>query len=211
MLEIKQWATIELAKRTGRTIAEINPEIADKYREGDSLTKIAREYSIANNYEVTKNIAINIIFFALRELIPESELERIGKEHLINRGKEAYKKGEAIFSISLERKKKIGEKLYKDKKGIFALSHEQLSENWKKGREKRATAQGVLVFPDEEKKYFLELCANPEYQYQKGLHNGRPIYTKIIDELENKFNVRRSINTLMVYKCLYKKQIKNQV
>ncbi len=116
-------------------------------------------------------------------------------------GNKTYEERLGIYSMTLDQKvaagrkggKIGGKKLYEMGLGVHALT---LEEKREAGR-KAALARGQKPFSDEEKEYFLDLCKNQEYQYVAGEKNvGRPNYQLISDELERKFGIKRTTNSL---------------
>lgn len=78
---------------------------------------------------------------------------------------------------------KGGRKVYEERKGIFARTAEQISEDGRKGAYSMLLSQGKTLWTDEEKDLAYQLSQQTEYQWEKGLHKGKPNLKKITQEL----------------------------
>jgi len=217
---------IGLAKKTGRRIAADYPEIARDYRSGLTQEEIVEKYQLSQRYGLTSNVAVSAVSNALKDLIPEEELDVLSSAHSrigsIHRANLTYERGTGIFSQTTEdmrrNGRKAGKKCYREGLGVFSLSEQELSDAGKKGAqtlldegkgihaqtkaEKRKAsrlgllAQGKKPLSDEEKEAFFQLCEDVNYQHHSGRHYRRPDYQKISTELKRTFGTKRSIYTL---------------
>ncbi|MBI2584178.1 MAG: hypothetical protein HYW25_05905 [Candidatus Aenigmarchaeota archaeon] len=120
-------------------------------------------------------------------------------------GRIVYEQKLGIHGLSHEERSKIGKKAGKIggssarrmRKGIHSLTPEQRREISRKA----VAARGYAPFSDEEKTYFLELCADPEFQYGSGPNKGRPEHPRIAKGLEQRFGIDRSGSDLASMKC----------
>lgn len=216
-LNQKQIAAINLAKRLGKKIAQDYPQIAEDYRRGSTIKKIAENYGFAGEYRlITGKNTWNCLVSALEILIPEEERQVLGRQHMQMTGKKGYEESKGIFSLRVEelgearRKGGLisgrinGREVYKEKKGIHAQSKEEKRKFGKIG----ILAQGRKPFSDNEKIYFFELCESLEYQYKFGRQKGKPNYRSVSEGLERKFGIKRSVITLTSLMSKSKKEEK---
>lgn len=134
----EQVAAIELAQKKGLLIARRYPGIADDYRAGKSQLQIALDYGIMDDYGLTERIATNAVAMALYQLIPHDEMDMLNAEHQSARGKRLYEEGRGAFSLDPEQRRDAF------MKGLGSLTHEQLSENSRKGASKGGKIGGKL-------------------------------------------------------------------
>lgn len=231
-LSLEQISAIEMARRIGEKIVSDYPEIADDYRQGNTLNEIAEKYNIPEKYAIPYRNVRRCLQSAIKILISKEERKSLKRQHLQKSFLRNYKEGIGIFSFSSEKLKKMGRKLYEKKKGIHSQSKEEKIENAGKGgrkayelglgvhalsnkERKEFGRKGALVigrkpFSDEERIYFFELCENQEYQYEAGGNKGKPNYKLISEELERKFGIKRSTITLTDIMYRFRKEKDDQ-
>jgi hypothetical protein len=199
----EQVIAVKLAKQTGMVIAQDYPQIADNYKAGDTLRKIAKEYGFLEKYGITEVVAINAVHCALHELVSEAELSKLKSDHQSQGsktgGKKNYEQGLGIFSLTpeqnVEAQKKGGKNNYERGHGIFSLTPERKADVARKS----VLARGLTPWSTEEKIYLSDLCQTSEYRHSSGNHVGMPDYKKIAAELESKFGTKRTALALAMH------------
>lgn len=176
-LEDKQLAAIKFSTEVGRRLQIENPEIANDYRAGKTITEIIEKYDIGGRYSIyNRSTQVNAVSFALRGsnfnlkgvqnyggLISQSEMDDLHKEHLKEAGKKRYEEGSGAHSLSNEEKGNI------------------LKES--------LVRRGLTLWTPEERKYVFERIANPKYLHVGGGNrDGRPNYVKIAEEINVEFH-----------------------
>lgn len=186
----------------GKRIQELFPEIAEDYRNGNSLLDIVNKYGIQEEFGIKEATAKKSVSFALRGyggefkfffsnkpvytgLIDSSELLEIAKIHGVDSGK---KLGGKYGS-------KIGELTFKNKTGIHSQTNKEKSNSGKKG----LVSQGKTPWTDEELKTAYEMSFNPSYRRGIRVNTG-----KIAEEINSWFHNRNQIRTsFSVTRALY--------
>lgn len=141
-LSLRQLKAMKLAALVARKVQEEFPEVEKMYREGKNIPAISEEIDVSVRYNVNERVAYNSIYIALvghpqiknldslNGLLDEEERKKLGKAHQRERGliriKEFTKEQRKTWG------KKGGDRVFEDKKGIFALEKEELSNNGKK-------------------------------------------------------------------------------
>ncbi|MDO8459781.1 MAG: hypothetical protein Q7S74_01600 [Nanoarchaeota archaeon] len=163
----QQMAAIRRGIILGRTLQDDHPEIPQLYREGHSLKRIERDIGISSEYKVTELIAIAGIQktiaghnggFGIESYegsIPDDERQEIGKEHCVEASRRMYKEGKGAFSRTAEQMiedgRKGGKKAYEGGMGIHALTLEEKSElGCKGGKKVYEERKGIHALTSEE-------------------------------------------------------------
>jgi len=217
-ITMRQRVAINRARLAGRKIAKKYPSIAEDYDAGTTQAGLVREYSIMEEFGLTEKIAINAVQNALYELMPD-RMEELARQHLSESGRRLHREGIGAFSLPPERRVEIlmesvrsrtpedmaeagrkgglkggpkgGPRSQELGVGIHGLTSEERSTY---GRMAAAAAWGVTPWPDEEKAYFSELCRR--YIHDSGPQKGRPRYSIIMEELEERFHNGRTLYSL---------------
>jgi hypothetical protein len=187
----EQCSSIRRAERLGLYLQEnCGKEIVYLYQNGATLTTIAEELGICTEYAVTKNVARSAICFALRGtayyagisedaeqyagLLEGDELDLLAEQHRKEGLKEGRRKGGALG----------GKTSYENKKGVHAMSHEELSEVGRQG----AIARGQFPWFDSEIRQLVDIAASSEYQRNSGQYKGRPDLDLMAQSLNQTFH-----------------------
>lgn len=152
--------TIAFVKKRGEQLAEDFPEIADMYREGDTLMDIARR--VNTDIHISERVAETSVYEALKELIDEEELRELGRSHSLTDieehgrigGETSFNRGHGCFDMTKienqDGRRKGGEnsgaitgkKNYQDGIGIASMTKKDL---YQAGRN-AALARGEIPF-----------------------------------------------------------------
>jgi hypothetical protein len=131
-------------------------------------------------YGVSERIARNAREYALRGY--PGGYHVAGYEGLITDGAE-------LKAIVSGYRKKTGNKLKRQKKGICGFSKEEQRKVAIAG----ATAVGWIVFTEKEIECASRLCADPRYCYESGPHKGKPKLALVAQELNKRFHKGQSV------------------
>lgn len=100
-----QIAALALSQRLGTALAADHPEIARFYKQGSTTLQLAKRY-LPDHVAMSKDVAMNAIRYALKQLLPSNELRRLAKIHWRERGIAAgtftLQNGTGIHAQSLE-------------------------------------------------------------------------------------------------------------
>jgi hypothetical protein len=155
----RQMSAIELGISLGQKIQTDFPEIGNLYKKGLALSMLISKFNVTSHFGVNFKVAETAVYRALKGydgymksfnvepysgLLSEQELTFFGKEH-----------NEVSGS-------KVGQELFKQKKGIFAFTKEQQEA----ARKQSVIACNNIPYSQEELDYIEKLAADP--QYQKG-------------------------------------------
>ena len=110
-----QYSAIIGSIELGKTLTKDHPEIAELYRQGNSLSTIMEELDIQSNYGVSESVAWSGVHRAIaghdgsykpspyEGLIPnQKEREILAKEHMQEWGRKAYEEGLGIHGRTAE-------------------------------------------------------------------------------------------------------------
>lgn len=195
----------------GKSLQKEHPEIADLYEE-KPLNEIVTELGISVS-RVNMKVAVyfakngNPGYFSTGPytglITDKSKLEILRKKHkrrgMIEGGRKTgnktYKERKGIHGISEEEHYRYsylgGIRGYEQGKGI----HAQSSEERKKASHKGVISRGLTLRIEGELHEAYMLSQNPENQYQKGTHKGRPIWEKIAYAINKKYHGGNQIIT----------------
>lgn len=231
LIEYERLRAIHFSNRMAVKIARDLPEIADDYRNGDSLTKLSEKYFLASTYSLTESIARTALCRALILLIDDKEeRKKLNLQHKTDCGYSNFVHGKGLFGLNEERKKeasrKAGNTTFKRRRGIHNLSLEERSRLGKlhyplglgkMSKEKRATmsrnsviSRGYIPWEDGERLYFVTLYKNPDFFHKSGSYKGCPNYRAISVELSRVYGTNRSPATLKIWKRIFEKQNFNE-
>jgi hypothetical protein len=130
-LEDSQFSAIKHAVRLGKELQSLTPKIAQDFRNGKSLSKIAEELGLETDHNISKSTSITAVRYALsgyrgnftfvpesayEGLIPLSEYESLVKNHHSENGK------------------KICDQMKKERRGVFVISDKQRAKCLDQGR-----------------------------------------------------------------------------
>ena len=87
-------------------------EIARRYKNGDTLSKLANEYCPRD----TKNVGINVIYYCLKRLISKDKLKELGKEHIEENSRQLAAAKKGIFTDDSKKLKRMADKARETKK-----------------------------------------------------------------------------------------------
>jgi len=205
-----QVAAMKVGKRKSDEIAAEFPQIADDYRSGSTLDRIVKSYKFMERYSFGSfGSAYSAVYRALRRLIPEGELDEIGRLHRVKGGRTVYERGVGLYAVDKEIRRAAsrrggsigGTRTYERGHGFFSVPEgeepsERVKAVWQKAGKCGATARGHVIWSPEETTFVLELCRNPEYQYAAGPYEGCPNYRMIVQQIEEKFGVKRTVGSL---------------
>ena len=185
---------IKLVKSYGPVLARACPEIAQDYENGMSFSELSLAYSVANAFDVTPQIARNIVGCALSLLLTgeQRQLIRCETDHRKRRG--GGKAG--------------GVTSYENGVGIHAMSRTETC---------RAAIQGLLalgkipyiterVEPEtglDEKAYAFHLARQPDYRHTRGPMKDRPNLVGIAARLNEVFHGGQEVRSRNAIKCLF--------
>ncbi|MCH7850368.1 MAG: hypothetical protein IH845_01865 [Nanoarchaeota archaeon] len=141
-----QIAAIKRSIILGRSLKQEHPEIADFYREGESLISISDRLNVKQEYRVYGNVALKGVQNAISGhegkfglecydgLIPDNEeREVLARQHRQKYGQFAREEGLGVHGRTAEQMsedgRKGGYKTYKEGLGIFGRTAEQMSED----------------------------------------------------------------------------------
>lgn len=132
-LSEQQLRAMWLGRKAARRIAGEYPEIAGDYRNCLTLEGIVERYGFAEKYGLSTMVAKTAVYYALRQLIPKREFQRISLGHLRfsgeRRGRLNYERREGFFTLSREqlsrKSRKTGKRFYRQGIGIFSLTPEE--------------------------------------------------------------------------------------
>lgn len=185
-IERKQAVAIHIASEYGKQLSRNHPEIADDFRSGSTCREIAARYGLL--ITLTIGIAENAVRAGIKELIEQSEIDEIVKEHLKKNGERR----------ALQNRQ--------NGTGLFAFTPK---ENRLHGQ-KSAFSRGLTLWNDpakrdpvknlEEGDYCLELAAMPEFQHASPPYKGKPDISKIANKLNATFHNDTKVRTPMAVK-----------
>lgn len=205
-LPLPQIAALAQSQRLGITLAEDHPEIASFYKQGSTTLQLARQY-LPDHVAMSKDVAMNAVRYALKQLLPSDELRLLAKVHQRERGITAgtftLQNGTGIHAQSLEERMAAAKSGYQQ--GLGQCSETVLSY----ARLKGLLARGQIPYSDEEKSVLVQLANDPSYQYPlDSKHKGKPAYNLIRAELWRRFGVSRTPSALRV---AYSRLTKNTI
>ncbi len=153
----RQMAAIELGISLGQKIQTDFPEIKNLYKEGFTISMLISKFNILSHLGVNFKVAETAVYLALKGyngyikacdvkpypgLLSEQELAFFGKKHNEDSGR------------------KVGQELFKQKKGIFAFTKEQQEA----ARRQSVIACNNVPYSQEELDYIEKLASDPRYQ-----------------------------------------------
>jgi len=200
--------------RQARIIRQEHPEVADKYRLGQTYSLIAKDIgNIEGRAVMTESVCFAIKGFrggfgfdAFEGMIEESELSQLARDHRVNSRKDFFRKGKGIFSLSEEDKRRAsvngGLSAKRKGAGIYSLTHEQLSQiakdvNVSRGFviwKERELKDGYSMYS--EKEYGYRLMHSNLYEHKKGPYNGRPNWALITNEINRIYHNGEDIRSV---------------
>lgn len=218
-MELCQRLRLTQIVRRGKELIRTYPEIAQRFRDGESYSKIARYLEhkglIDNNLEKVIGYAIrgHPGGLGIKEydgLIPEEERTKIVNIHRLNSGHVLQEEKRGLFGISEEERKrnsrnggKVGGKISKkNKRGIFAQTPKELKIVSMKGIISRGQTPWEVSYSEEtgisEEDYAFELSQFPEYIFQSGPNKGRVMCKKIAEEINRLYGNNRTPNAVNI-------------
>lgn len=170
-----QKTAIRRAGFIGKKMQQDFPEIAQDRRAEMSYQQIVAKYDLLLHYGVTPAVAKTAVRYALEGYHGE---EKGSYEGLMPIREEREELSRKIERNDSSRKGRLCVQL---KKGIFALSKEELHKAAQKGGQKTGKRrglqwtleQGFTPWNPEERNYVLELAQQPEYQKGRQIHAAR--------------------------------------
>ena len=175
-------SAISMAADLGRRIQSDHAEVVAMYRRFTPLSTMARRIGLMKGYGVSERIARNAIEYALRGF--PGAYRVASYEGLITDADE-------LKAIVSGYRKKTGNKLKREKKGLCGLTKEEL----RKARIAGATAVGWIVFTEKEIECASKLCCDSRYCYESGPHVGKPKLELVAQELNKRFHQGRAVRT----------------
>jgi hypothetical protein len=169
-----------MAALLGRRIQKEHPEVAEMYRNLTSLPGMVKALGLIKDGWVSEHIARNAVQYALHGYHWGFNVDAY--EGLITDAAE-------LDRIRLGYRKKVGNRLRRQKRGIHGMSDEQRSEAGRAG----AAAMGWIVFTNKEREYAVRLCADPRFCYDRGRPKGKPKLAAIAEELNKRFHKGRAV------------------
>ncbi len=150
-LEDRIVRAIKYSLKKGRELARAHPEIVDEFRAGRYYKQIAEEY--VEDFNKSPSTSLNIVRYALIELLGEEEVSKVAGEHLKSSrkisgkriGRNTFEKGIGCFAMDSEERselsrkiaKKMGDKYakknYKAGLGIAGMSKDERKDATRKG------------------------------------------------------------------------------
>ena len=193
-----QYSAIIGSIELGKTLTKDHPEIAELYRQGNSLSTIMEELDIQSNYGVSESVAWSGVHRAIaghdgsykpspyEGLIPnQKEREILAKEHMQEWGRKAYEEGLGIHGRTAEQMSEDGRERYS--LGLGRRTPEQMIEDSRKGYSlslgrrtpeqmiedvrKGTIARGLTPWDKQEIEFADFLSQQPEYQRGSQVNN----------------------------------------
>tara|TARA_Y100000310_G_C20685077_1_gene818461 strand:- start:3009 stop:3737 length:729 start_codon:yes stop_codon:yes gene_type:complete len=217
-LTVEQLGAIRKSIELGRTLKKDHSEIAELYRHGNPLSTIIEELDIQSRYGVGDNVAIRGIHYAIsghngsfrlseyEGLIPnEKERERLAKKHNQESGfisgRKAYKEGKGIYGRTLEQmgedSRKGGIKGYGS--SLARRTPEQIIEDSRKGGFKGGRKGGLKSAIAKGQTHWDDEETKYAYQLsQQSEYQRRGVQSnakKIADELNRLYHEGNNIRT----------------
>ncbi|MBI2628524.1 hypothetical protein HYW74_00380 [Candidatus Pacearchaeota archaeon] len=180
-MEVNQIAAMHRNISLGKRLVSEHPEIADMYRRGHTYTEIVRTLGLSENYGVNDSIAERAVGSALRGYSGRKGYG--GYSGLISRNE--------LEELLINHKKRCGEKVRDERKGVHSLTKDEIREATYKGMK----SLGHTPWNREEETFIIYLSLISEYQHLSGAHKGSPDYHKIADRLNNTYHYRTNIRT----------------
>ena len=204
-LRLPKLRAIILQIEAGRELQKLHPEIAKDYREGLFASQIVEKYNLEQELDISHSSAIGAVGYALRGyknhvnerysypgLIGYPDISNLRIQRRKTIGSLRYEDKIGFFGWDKNKLKKfrskggcasgkiVGAKMRDEKKGIFAMTLEQLTEAARLGTKKAAEARGQFIWTEEQRSRVYELMQLPEYQGRGSIH-------KIQDTINNEF------------------------
>ena len=182
-------SAISMAADLGRRIQSDHAEVVAMYRRFTPLSTMVRRLGLMKGYGVSERIARNAIEYALRGF--PGAYRVASYEGLITDSDE-------LKAIVSGYRKKTGNRLKREKKGLCGLTKEEQ----RKAAIAGAKAVGWIVFTKRETECAFRLCADRRFCYESGPHNGKPKLELVAQELNKRFHKgqpvrdRHSVNSL---------------
>lgn len=155
----KQISAIELGIMLGKEIQVKFSDIAEKYKNDWSLSKLVAHFRIETVFNVKFKVAETAVYRALsgydgtfRNITVDAYPGLLSKEELKKHGEDHNQKSGEI----------VGKKMFENKKGFFAFTQQEKD----KARHDSIIASGNVPYTEEELDY-IELLASQK-EYQKG-------------------------------------------
>jgi len=152
------------------------------YRRFTPLSTMARRLGLVKGYGVSERIARNAIEYALRGFPGAYRVARY--EGLITDADE-------LKAIVSGYRKKVGNKLKRQKRGICGQSEEEHHKAGLAG----AKAVGWIVFSEREIECASRLCAAPRFCHENGPQKGKPNLALVAQELNKRFHKGQAVRT----------------
>ena len=199
--------------KIAQKLQEEHPEIAGMYLKGMTQPQIVEELKVDSKYLINKVVARSAVGAAIRGysgneiyrnfegLLPESELERVSKEHVKNNGRMSLDDGKGLFSLNqkkrLENASLGGKKAYGEGLGIHGLATSEKEKISREGVEARGDVcwkegfyKGGRQYPGE-MEYAFQLAEKEEYQHLRG----KPNWKLIVQEINSVFHDGKEVRT----------------
>lgn len=169
----EQAAAIKHVELVGSRLAEEQPELVSELARNIALRYVdIAERLIPEELENFPGVAEKAVGFAIRQLLPEAELDRLTHER---RSLVLMRNMEALGNVAfMEHQKTASKKSWenRDRPDVDAM----------------LAARGRIPWSDEEKEMLSQLLHNPEYQHETGSQKGKPNYEIIAIELNISFH-----------------------
>jgi len=180
VLTKEQITAIQKAQEIGRALAKSNPEIVDYYREGAFQRDIALRV-VPDQYGRSEKVAVGAVGYALRILLSDDELERLGndnrKRSSIAVGEHTLQKGKGIHAQTLDERAEAAKKGFEE--GLGQLDREVLAYFGRKGGKKAAKTNeqqgtGIYGLSDEQRQEIGRRNGQKNYENGVGIHAMTP-------------------------------------
>jgi len=174
----EQKRAILFSKYLGKRVAKENPEVADGYRGGKTLIRLARESSSLEGIS-SDTVVTCAVHYALLELMSDDERKRIAHEHHVRDGKTL-----GTNAAKLHRERGTS---------IWKYTSEELSAFGKKA----ALALGNVVYS--EKKKESEYGPVSEIEYAEKLRSSGFVWRVVAEKTNELFDNGRKSNVLSAH------------
>ncbi len=167
---------VKRAKELGTQLAQTRPNLADRFRAGESHVQIGRSLEELADFSVdVQRVAVQT---AMRILIPDAdEREALWRAHVVETNRRMIHQRVGIYGLGQADRRAAG--------NLAALANGKMP--WED--ERRDPITGLLS----EAKFCLLLAADPNYQRSKPPYLGKPDAAKIAARLNDVFHEGKEV------------------